>query len=56
MLLDLALRIDEAVYGSKHPEVATDAEALAPVLDALGEHARAQSLRERAQRIRATAT
>ncbi|MGI9182071.1 MAG: FxSxx-COOH system tetratricopeptide repeat protein [Longimicrobiaceae bacterium] len=46
-----ALRIDEAVYGPEHPEVATDVNNLGGVLQALGDHAGAKAAFERALRI-----
>ena len=46
-----ALRIDEAVYGTEHPEVATDVNNLGGVLRDLGDLAGARAAFERALRI-----
>ena len=51
-LHERALRIDEAVYGPDHPDVATDLGNVGWVLSALGRHEQALPLHERALRIR----
>ena len=50
-LHERALRIDEAVYGPRHPQVATDLSNLGWTLSELGHPAEAQPLHERALRI-----
>lgn len=49
--IERALKIDEAVYGSDHPEVATDVNNLGNVLQDLGELEGAKECFERALRI-----
>jgi tetratricopeptide (TPR) repeat protein len=50
-LLELALVIDEAAYGPDHPEVATDLNNLATILQDLGQPEAARPLQERALAI-----
>jgi len=50
--LGRAVEVDTAAYGSDHPEVATDLEALAAVQDRQGHVVAAAASRARAQHIR----
>jgi hypothetical protein len=47
-----AVQVDTAAYGSDHPEVATDLEALAAVQEQRGDTAAAAASRREAERIR----
>ncbi len=48
-----AAEVDTAAYGPDHPEVATDLDALAAVLEQMGRAEDGMAAQARAQRIRA---